>query len=604
MSSQTLPPYMRTAGRITAWVAATLLLMLLALAAWVGVRGALAYQQLSQVQSGAVEATSAVASDPSAAAPAIARLASHAQEAHGLTSDPIWSLAESTPWVGPQLAAFATIASSSDDLLRGSLLPLMTAAQDTSIDSLKPIEGRVDTSSLASLSVPARMAADEASRAAAAVNKIDRTPLIGVVGAAVVRSDELFSRLSSALDALSRTTQLLPAMLGQDGQRNYLLLVQNNAEWRSLGGITGTAILMRTDQGAISLVDTQSATSLSRGLTEPVVQLPDEVQNIYQTRPARYFHNLTQIPDFTVDGPLAREMYRKQTGTDVDGVIVVDPVVLSYVLQATGPVALSSGESLTSENAVPTLLSEVYRQYPEPAAQDAFFAQATGAVFQAFLRGQGSTSGMLTALARAADERRVFMWAANPAEQTILDGTALAGQLPRTTEETARFGVYLNDGTGSKMSYYVKPDVALGWGACGDPGLSNAKQLTLTMTLTNLAPADAATTLPTYITGNGGYGTAPGSATVVSNIYLPEGFDLVSATASDGGTFADGSFEGRRVLTFGSRLDPQAGATISVVIKAVTPATEAEAYVTPTADASLSPVVSAECGNDAYATLK
>lgn len=604
VSSQTLPPPLRTAGRITAWLAAGFLLVLVAISAWVGIRGAMAYQQLSQIQGGVSETTTAVASDPSAAAPALARLASQAQTAHDLTSDPIWSFAEGTPWIGPQLAAFATIAAASDELLRESLLPLVTAAQDTSIDTLKPVDGRIDTSSLGSLSAPARTAADAASRAAAAVADINRTPLIGAVGTAVDQADELFSRSSSALDALARTTQLLPAMLGQDGPRNYLLLVQNNAEWRSLGGITGTAILMRTDHGAISLGDTRSATELSRGLTEPVTRLSDEIQNIYQNRPARYFHNLTQIPDFTVDGPLARDMYRKQTGTEVDGVIAVDPVVLSYLLKATGPVPLSDGESLTSENAVSVLLNEVYARYPQASAQDAFFAGATGAVFQAFLKGQGSTPGILTALVRSTDERRVFMWAANPEEQALLDGTALAGGLPETTDQTARFGVYLNDGTGSKMSYYVKPTATLVWGHCATDGPANSRQLTLTVTLTNSAPADAASALPSYVTGNGAFGVAPGSASVVPNVYLPQGYTLVSTTTSDGTSFLPGTYEGRDVLTYGFTVPPQSSASFTVIVQAVTSAAQAEAIVTPTADSSLDPTVVADCKNAATATLE
>jgi hypothetical protein len=64
-------------------------------------------------------------------------------------------------------------------------------------------------------------------------------PLIGVVGTAVDRADDLFSSVSTAVDTLSRTSRLLPDMLGRNGPRTYLVLVQNNAEWRSLGGIAG-----------------------------------------------------------------------------------------------------------------------------------------------------------------------------------------------------------------------------------------------------------------------------------------------------------------------------------------------------------------------------
>ena len=385
-------------------------------------------------------------------------------------------------------------------------------------------------------------------------------------------------------------------MLGQNGPREYLLLVQNNAEWRSLGGITGTAILLKVDNGSITLDGTQSATTLTKEGVEPSVELSTEVTNVYGTKPVRYFHNLTQIPDFTVDGPIAQSIYAAKTGVDVDGVLAVDPVVLSYLLNATGPVTLPTGDVLDSKNAVSFLLNGVYQKYPDPAAQDAVFAGAAGAVFQGLLDGQGSAGAMMSALTRAGSEHRFLMWSADPAEQSVIEGTTIASPLPVTDERTARFGVYLNDGTGSKMSYYVRPDVSITWGACGPAATAGQRDISLTIKLTSDAPPDAATSLPWYITGGGLYGTPPGIAKVIPNVYLPEGFDLVSAQASDGGTFTEADYQGRHVLTFSTDLSPGASTTFTVHVRGSSTATEAQAFVTPTADASLNPTVTATCG--------
>lgn len=597
-------PLSRRAGHIAIWVVGGLLLLAVAIAAWVGVRGALAYQHLSAIRSLAPTAAASVTSDPTQATPALEQLATEASAAHDLTSDPVWAIAESTPWIGPQLAAFATIASASDRLFADSLLPLAIAARDVSLDDLRPHDGRLDTTALSTLTAPARSAADAATGAAADVDAIDRTPLVGVVATAVDQARSTYDAAASAIDALRRATELLPSMLGQDGPRTYLLLVQNNAEWRSLGGVSGTAIELSADHGALSLVETHSATSLSRGISGPVVELPSDVQKIYETRPARYFHNLTQIPDFATDGPLAREMYRQQTGREVDGVMAVDPVVLSYLLEATGPVALPDGESLTGDNAVPLLLDDTYRRYADPAAQDAFFAGATGAVFEALREGRGSTPGLIAALARGVEERRVLVWAAEPTEQSVIEGTTLAGQLPASDGRTARFGVYLNDGTGSKMSYYIAPKADLRWGSCRTSADASTREVTLTLTLSNTAPADASTSLPAYVTGNGVYGTAPGVATVVTDVYLPEGWTPVTTTTSSGTEFTRSTLDGREVLTVGATVAPQATAQIEITATAVSTATEAEALLTPTADSTLSPTVRAACTGAAGAVLQ
>ncbi|MDU0326870.1 DUF4012 domain-containing protein [Microbacterium sp. KSW2-21] len=425
-----------------------------------------------------------------------------------------------------------------------------------------------------------------------------------MIAAAVDKADDAFLRSATLIDALARTSVLLPDLLGQDGERKYLVLVQNNAEWRSLGGISGSAILLRTEDGAVSLGDTESATALSRDTPEPIMDLPEQITSIYGTRPARYFHNLTEIPDFSVDGSIAKEFYAKKTGVSVDGVIAVDPVLLSYVLAATGPVNLPDGERLTSSNATTLLMRDVYERYPDPVQQDAFFAAATGATFQALLDGRGSAAGLISALSRAGDEHRLLIWSARADEQSVLAGTSIAGPLPTSDGRTTRFGVYLNDGAGSKMSYFVSPRTSLTWDSCPSASGDENRVLRLHLDLVSTAPADAATSLPLYITGNGAYGTAPGTAKVVANFYLPQGFNLTSAESTNGASFESASYDRRTVLTVGVDVAPQQSIGIDIVVQGASMAPDAEAFVTPTADPDLDPIVRAPCRGVAGASLR
>ncbi len=595
---------MHLAGRVAVWALGGFLILCVFFTGWVGVRGALAAVHVDQIRSKAPELVSSITGDPSQAIDGLRSLSEHTQAAHDLTSDPIWAIVAQTPWIGPQLQAVSTVIASADELLRQGLLPMAESTQAGALDALKPINGRIDTSSLTSIKGPAAQAAVRADDALTAVRHVNRTPLVGKLGDAVDQSEELFSRAAGALDALSTATQVLPGMLGESGPRSYLVLVQNNSEMRSLGGIAGTALLLRTDDGAISLVGSESGTALSAGIRGPVTTLPDDVQAVYGTRPARYFQNLTQVPDFTFDGPLARDMYRQLTGTEVDGVIAIDPVVLSYLLKATGPVVLPDGSTINADNAASLFLSEAYKRYPDPTVQDAFFAASSASIFSAFVEGRGSSTGLLTALARGADERRVLLWSAHEDEQALLDTSSMAGKLPVTDDNTARFGVYFSDAAGSKMSYYLKPDVSLAWSECGIPDRAATRQLTLTVNLTSSAPADAATSLPLYVTANGLFGVAPGIVAVTGNVYLPQGYTLVSAQASSGASFTSAGLQGREVLSYGVNLQPGQTNSISVVVETTSAAPDAEAIMTPTADQSISPVVTTTCKSVATATLQ
>jgi hypothetical protein len=206
--------------------------------------------------------------------------------------------------------------------------------------------------------------------------------------------------------------------------------------------------------------------------------------------------NLT--PDFAVSGALAAEMWRIEFGLEVDGVISMDPVTLSYLLAATGPITLATGDVLSAENAVQLLLTDVYTRYDQAADQDAFFAAAAASVFTAVAGGSADPVKLLTALSKAGDEHRVLVWSAHKEDQAVLADTTIAGGLPVSDGDTKRFGVYLNDGTGSKMDTYLDG---------------------VDVTLTSTAPADAAASLPDYITGGGAFGTAPGNIKTVVSVY-------------------------------------------------------------------------------------
>ncbi|KAA9107802.1 DUF4012 domain-containing protein [Microbacterium rhizomatis] len=588
MSEPVLPRPARTAGIVVAAILGALLIITVAIIAWVGVRGALAYSHLRDAQA-ATSGIRADLSNPETAAVAIAGLRDDTSAAHSLTSDPIWRLAELTPWLGPQLSAFSTVAASLDDVVSTSLTPLADVAATFSADSIRPQGGRIDVSSFVSIQDAATTGAEGITTAAASVRAIDTAPLVAPLRLSVDEISALLDEAAAGTDALARATELLPSMLGGSGPRDYLVLFQNNAEWRSLGGIPGAMAVIHTDDGAMTLSRQASSGNFPR-YDESILPLPPEVEAIYGQRPGRWIQNVTQVPDFTVAAPLAQAMWAREFGQQVDGVLALDPVALSYLLQATGPVTLPTGDVLTSDNAVSLLLNEVYLRYEDPAEQDAFFAAAASSVFAALSQGGADPVALLTALTRAGSEHRLLMWSAHPDEQARIAETTLAGALPETNAQTATFGAYLNDGTGSKMDYYVTADTQLTWNSCTLDAVGTATgTATLTLTLANGAPADAAN-LPSYITGGGVFGLAPGVARTVGYIYLPQGFIVTDSTLSSGGGFGTATHDGRQVLTFSTDLAPGASTTATVAVRTVGPsAPRLIADVTPTITSTSAP---------------
>ncbi|MCR2801924.1 MULTISPECIES: DUF4012 domain-containing protein [unclassified Microbacterium] len=595
MTADVLPRPARIAGLVFAGLLGALLVASVAAAAWIGLRGLAAYQHLRAAEATVREAVDSL-DDPALASGLIADLARETGAARDLTGDPVWRAAEHLPWVGPQLAAVSTIAVAADDVAGDALAPLAEVASTFSLDQLRPVEGRIDTTMLHTIADSARVGADGVAAAAAAVDAIDETLLLAPVRSATAEVSDLLRTATTATDALARATVLLPPMLGTDGERDYLIVFQNNAEWRSLGGIVGAMAVVNAADGALQLVAQGSSSDFSR-YDDPVLPLAEDVQAIYDTRPGRWVQNVTQVPDFSVAAPLAREMWLRETGQDVDGVIAMDPIALSYLLEATGPVALPTGDVLSADNAVQLLLNDVYLRYERPSDQDDFFAAAAATVFDAIAAGGVDPAQMVTALSRAGDERRLLLWSSVEAEQAELSGTTLAGGLPKTDDQTARFGVYLNDGTGSKMDYYVSAQTDLSWESCSLDGRGLATgEATLSLVLANTAPADAATSLPWYITGGGNFGVPAGTARTVAYVYLPEGYELTDAVLSLDKGFGGGTHDGRQVLSFGADLAPGESVTATISVRSPEPgAPTVVAEVTPTIDRSVPTSVVSHC---------
>lgn len=496
--------------------------LLVAAVAWTATRALLAKGELeAAVPLAETVQRQVVDQEVEAAVATSERLAGHAAEAAALTGDPVWRALEVVPWAGENLRGMRVLAAAADRVASGAVRPLAEASASLDLAAFAPTEGRVDLQPIVDLQAPvhdAAVAFQQAQRMIAEAG-VDSATLIGPLGDARDRLVGMLDRAGTLVGALENATRLLPAMLGAEGPREVLLLFQNNAELRSTGGIPGALALLRTDGGGFQLVQQASTSDFAR-FDPPVAELPLETRALWGDNTARYIQDVTFSPQFALGASLAREMWSRQFGTAPASVIAVDPVVLSHLLAATGPIDLPTGDRLTSDNAVQLLLTDVYARYADPAEQDAFFEAAAAAVFDAVSRGGLDPRAVIEALTRAGEERRILIWNADPEEQAILADTTLAGGLPVSGEGEQAFGVYLNDMTMSKMDTYLDVEIAAGAEVCRRDGVP---QYDIQVTLTNTAPGDAATSLPAYVIGGGNLGLAPGTIKTSVHVYSAPG---------------------------------------------------------------------------------
>ena len=504
------------------WIVLGLVILLVAVALWIVVRGLIARDQLTSAVP-LVEQLKAkiVEGDTSGLESITDELESRAATAAQLTSDPIWRAVEVVPLLGPNLTAFREAAHAIDTLTAGALPPLVSLAGDLDFSKFVPKAGAIDTAPILALQPALAEAGAAVASAAEEVAGIDASGTIPQIGEAVTQLVGVISDANALIGGANGLVQVLPAMLGADGPRTTLLLVQNNAELRATGGIPGAIIELRTDHGRIAFGHQTSAVEIGE-FDAPVLPVTDVEEQLYSEKIATFMQNVTATPDFARSGELAAAMWLERFGQQVDAVVSVDPVVLSFMLGATGPIELPEGTVLTSENVVDLLLNEVYFRFADPAEQDAFFAVAARAVFDAIMHFDGDPQQFVTAIGRGVGEHRVYVWSAQPSEQTVIvaDGSPLAGLLPRSDAMASGFGVYLLDTTMSKVDWYVTPSMSLSGVGC--PMWGDHPYYELRLSLTSSMPPGGEG-VPDYVTGPG-QGADRGTALTSVQIMMPTGF--------------------------------------------------------------------------------
>lgn len=483
-------------------------------AGWLGVQVWQAADELAAAVPIARELVSAVADSGDGADVSLDGLRAHAARADELTDTPLWRLAEAIPGIGADLAAVRTVAAQLAVVSESGLEPVLGVAEAVRT---------LDLGAVADAREPLARAATALGDARTEVDAIDASSLLPPVAEGVTQLQSALGTAAPAVDALAQASAVLPGMLGTDGPRSILVMLQNNAEARTGGGITGAFVELRSENGALTLVrQAESAEFAVRA--EAIAPVADATNALYGDVAGRFVQNATMPADFSVSAQLASAWWQSEFGVTPDAVIAIDPLVLQALLATTGPVTLADGSTIGAENVVSRLLVDPYRDL-DPQAQTAYLQEVSGAVF-GHLASVVDPVAWAGALAPAIEEGRVSVWSSRADEQAVLATSAVGG--PRARHDAAgadAYAVYLNDATGGKMGSYL--DVAIEAGSCEDADVVRA-------TITNTVSPDAVAALPMSVTGGGLFGTAVGDIGTNVTVSAPAGAAFGGVSGPDG----------------------------------------------------------------------
>ncbi|MEC9053405.1 MAG: DUF4012 domain-containing protein [Actinomycetota bacterium] len=444
---------------------------------------------------------------------ALTALQTSAGESADLTGGPVWTLATWVPYLGDDASGVRTASRVVSDLAADGIGPLAETA--TELDRLLPKDGRVDTAAVQDLQDPVAIAAESLSRASEDLQAEDSSRFVDRFRMEYRELTALVTDAAQAMDSAKVTVDLLPEVLGAEDRRNYLLVFQNNAEIRSTGGLPGAMSIISTEDGRISLGRQDSANRFGERAT-PVLPLTKDEKAVFTEKLGTYMLDANFTPDWPRAAELIRARWEEVHPERLDGVLTVDTVAVSYLLGVTGPVQVGD-YTLTADNAVDTLLNQVYIDFPAPADQDAFFRLVAKTVFEKIASGEvGKPRELLRALVRAGDEGRVAVHLTDEAEQETIAVRRVAGSTRDADGVAQGLDILLQDATASKMSYYLDYRTRAAVTAC----TAETARVRVTTTLVS-NPPDNPASLPRYITGGANTGTEPGEQLVQVRLLTP-----------------------------------------------------------------------------------
>jgi hypothetical protein len=504
-------------------------------AAWVGVKALTVKDELEAARPllSAVK-DKVLAGQASSAQADAAALSEHAAKAREAASDPLWKLAEGIPVAGANLTAVRTVADTVSDVVDQAVVPAVGLGDTLSPAVFKPVDGAVNLAAIESVLPVLERASSALTNAKNDVGAIDTTSLLGPVKSAVTEINDLVGQIEPALATAKALAPVLPGLLGADGPKNYLLVFENSAEVRPLGGIAGAQILVTADHGKVSIAQQASGREFAFESEQFAdSHVPREARDLFLVPFGVQSQNNTLTPRVDVAADLTRSMWQNQRGATADTVVFADPFALAYVLSATGPIALPDGSTLTADNAVDVLMHGVYQQFADdPDSQDSYFSAVAATAFQSIMNGNVDIPRLIAAIQKAGAERRIVASSIDSTVQSLIVDAGLQGRLPQETESSREIGVYFSDYLGSKMDYYLRSGIGVGQQQCTD----GTRRVRVQITASNALDPAALPGLSVYVTGGDSnrFGVEVGDLRVFAYVYAPEGakiLDIVGTTS-------------------------------------------------------------------------
>jgi UDP-N-acetylmuramyl pentapeptide phosphotransferase/UDP-N-acetylglucosamine-1-phosphate transferase len=456
------------------------------------------------MQQGREEATRALNAardgDTITARVAFAQAAKSFADARDKLESPLTSSGLGLPFLASNVRAAQTLADIGTDLAEAGTS--LTTAVDP--DALTVVDGRLPVQEVRRITPELDRGAAVLSDALARLNDIRTDPyLVGPVQDAVEKVHDQLARADREASRTAAAAKLAPEIFGADGERTYLLVVQNNAESRATGGFIGSYALITAHDGKLDVGEikrTGTWNTAVRANGDISYQAPDDYRRRYvQYRPDTTLQNVNLSPDFPSVAEVLMSLAPLAGQPKVDGVMSVDPAGLAALLELTGPVMVEGWDTpIDSGNVVNVTLRDAYAAFANtPERADFLGDVAKAAVEKATSDSLGKPAQIAKVLGRAAHAGHIDLAFSRPEEQRLAIQLGISGRLDPVRSDSV--AVTTSNFAGNKIDYYLERSIDYRVMLTPDDDREGGRATArLTTVLDNTAPAEG---LPEAVIG-------------------------------------------------------------------------------------------------------
>ena len=288
--------------------------------------------------------------------------------------------------------------------------------------------------------------------------------------------------------AVDRAVELSGALLGEESERTYVLLLMNNAELRGGGGIVAGLGSLTIDDGEVRLGATYTREQLD---VKPRVEVPAPAE--YMERFGQWWpntslwYNAVMTPHFPDAALVSARLFAEQKGIDADGVLGVDPRGLAALTPPGVEIEVPGRDyTLNRDELADWIYSDAYEDFAnQRIRRAALLLVGRNAIEAGLQEGFGGKEG-LDSIGAAFGGQHLKFVSFDEAEASVLEDAGVSGALDPETRDTMLVTVQNyggGDDNGSKLDFWTDRHLRHGCIVEGDGAAECATEVTLDNTV-------------------------------------------------------------------------------------------------------------------------